>query len=172
VAQPAPKSTIGINQTIGLFVFVGTAAIFLGALVSRVVDGLHTVQEFAVAFSYLVAVVAIALMLVDVFDLWVRGRRFSKAGARSIRMIVLVAILASMATTLLGRNVTLVIFLMPSIIIYYMTMRPQPAASRAGAQGAAGRGTTSRGTTGRGTTGRSGTGGGKSRQRKGGKKHR
>ena len=147
---------------IGLFVFVATAAIFLGALANQVLAGLHTVQQFAVAFSYLVAVLAVVVMFVDVYDLWVRGRRFSKAAARSLRMIVLVAILASMATTLLGKNMTLVIFLMPSILIYYMTMRPAPAASRRTAQGGAAT---------RGGTTRGGSGGGKSRQRKGGKKH-
>jgi uncharacterized membrane protein YgcG len=127
-----------------------------------VLAGLHDLQQFAVAFSYLVAILAVAVMFVDVYDLWVRGRRFSKATARSLRMIVLVAILGSMATTLLGKNMTLVIFLMPSILIYYMTMRPAPAASRRTAQG---------GATTRGATTRGGSGGGKSRQRKGGKKH-
>ena len=72
-----------------------------------------------------------------------------------------------MATTLLGKNMTLVIFLMPSILIYYMTMRPAPSASRRAAQG----GATSRGAS-RGGRPRSGSSGGKSRQRKGGKKHR
>jgi hypothetical protein len=161
VAQPASKTTTGVPQMIGLFVFVATAAIFLGALANQVLAGLHTVQQFAVAFSYLVAVVALVVMFVDVYDLWVRGRRFDKAKARGLRMIVLVAILASMATTLMGRNMTLVIFLMPSIIIYYVTMRPAPSASRTAAQGAAGRGATSR----------AGTSRSKSRQRKGGKKH-
>jgi hypothetical protein len=152
---------------IGLFVFVATAAIFLGALANQVLAGLHTVQQFAVAFSYLVAVVALVVMFVDVYDLWVRGRRFDKATTRGIRMIVLVAILGSTAATLLGRNMTLVIFLMPSIIIYYMTMRPAPSASRGAAQGATGRGAS-------GGTSRAASGGGgsKSRQRKGGKKHR
>jgi UDP-N-acetylmuramyl pentapeptide phosphotransferase/UDP-N-acetylglucosamine-1-phosphate transferase len=164
VAQPAPKTTTtGVPQMIGMFVFVATAAIFLGALANAVLAGLHTVQQFAVAFSYLVAVIAVVVMFVDVYDLWVRGRRFNKTTARNIRMLVLVAVLASMATTLLGKNMTLVIFLLPSIIIYYMTMRPAPSASRRAAQGATGRGATSRGGT---------SSGGKSRQRKGGKKHR
>jgi UDP-N-acetylmuramyl pentapeptide phosphotransferase/UDP-N-acetylglucosamine-1-phosphate transferase len=167
VAQPAPKSTTGVPQMIGLFVFVATAAIFLGALANQVLAGLHTVQQFAVAFSYVVAVVALVVMFVDVYDLWVRGRRFNKAQARGLRMIVLVAILGSMATTLLGRNMTLVIFLMPSIIIYYMTMRPAPSSRRA-----AGGGATTRGATGGGGTSGAGRSGGKSRQRKGGKKHR
>jgi uncharacterized membrane protein YgcG len=151
---------------IGLFVFVATAAIFLGALANGVLAGLHTVPQFAVAFSYLVAIVAVVAMLVDVYDLWVRGRRFDKATTRGIRMIVLVAILGSTAATLLGRNMTLVIFLMPSIIIYYMTMRPAPSASRRAAQG----GATTRG--GAGGGGATGGGGSKSRQRRGGKKHR
>ena len=165
MAQPAPKTTTGVPQMIGLFVFVATAAIFLGALANQVLAGLHTVPQFAVAFSYLVAVVALVVMFVDVYDLWVRGRRFNKAQSRGLRMIALVAILGSTAATLLGRNMTLVIFLMPSIIIYYMTMRPAPSASRRVAQG----GATTRGATGGGGV----TGGGsKSRQRKGGKKHR
>ncbi len=166
MAQPAPKTTTtGIPQMIGLFVFVATAAIFLGALANQVLAGLHTVPQFAVAFSYLVAIVAIVAMFVDVYDLWVRGRQFDRATTRGIRMIVLVAILGSTAATLLGKNMTLVIFLMPSIIIYYMTMRPAPSASRRAAQG----GATTRGVTGGGGA----TGGGsKSRQRKGGKKHR
>ena len=78
MAQPAPKTTTtGLPQMIGLFVFVATAAIFLGALANRVLAGMHTPQEFAVAFSYLVAVVALVVMFVDVYDLWVRGRRFN-----------------------------------------------------------------------------------------------
>jgi hypothetical protein len=167
VAQPAPKATVGVPQMIGLFVFVATAAIFLGALANQVLAGLHTVQQFAIAFSYLVAVLALVVMFVDVYDLWVRGRRFGRQASRSMRMIVLVAILASMATTLLGKNMTLVIFLMPSIIIYYLTMRPAPSAS-----GRAARATTGRGATGGGTSRGGASGGTKSRQRKGGKKHR
>jgi len=160
VAQPAAKG-IAIPQMIGLFVFVATAAIFLGALANRVLAGLHDVQQFAVAFSYLVAVVAVVVMFLDVYDLWVRGRRFNRAQARSLRMIALVAILGSMAATLLGRNMTLVIFLMPSVLIYYMTMRPQPAAgSRAASRGG---GAPAGGRT---------SGGAKSRQRRGGKKRR
>ena len=149
---------------VGMFVLVATAAIFLGALANRVLAGMHTPQEFAVAFSYLVAVVALVVMFVDIYDLWVRGRRFNAGTTRGLRMIVLVAILASMATTLMGKNMTLVIFLMPSIIIYYMTMRPEPSGSRRAAQS----------TTGRGASGRGASSGGssKSRQRKGGKKHR
>ena len=163
MAQPAPKTSTGVPQMIGLFVFVATAAIFLGALANQVLAGLHTVQQFAVAFSYLVAVVALVVMFADVYELWVRGRRFTPATSRGLRMIVLVAILASMATTLMGKNMTLVIFLMPSIIIYYMTMRPAPSTSRRAAAGGAAT---------RGGTSRAGTSGGKSRQRKGGKKHR
>jgi hypothetical protein len=161
VAQ-TPRQTISIGQTICLFVFVATVAIFLGALANAVLAGLHDVQDFAVAFSYLVAIVAVVAMAVDVYDLWVRGRRFNKANAKSFKMVVMVAVLASMATTLLGKNMTLVIFLMPSILIYYMTMRPQPATARAGgaARGAgAPRGAVS-------------SGGGKTRQRRGGRKRR
>jgi hypothetical protein len=148
---------------IGLFVFVATAAVFLGALAHAVPAGLHDVQQFAAAFSYLVGALALAVMFFDVYDLWVRGRRLSGSAARSIRMVVLVAILASMAATLLGRNTTLVIFFMPSVLIYYVTMRPQPATGRPAAPG--GRGVRA------GGSGRGGTGG-KSRQRKGGRKRR
>jgi hypothetical protein len=164
MTQQAPKTT-GIPQMIGLFVFVGTAAFFIAALANVVLAGLGDVQQWAVAFSYLVAVMALVVMFLDVYDLWVRGRKFSSQAARSFRMIALVAIIASMAATLMGKNTVLVILFMPSVLIYYMTMRPTPSASRRTAQGATGRASG-------GGASRAGSGGGKSRQRKGGKKHR
>jgi hypothetical protein len=148
---------MNIPQLIGLFVYVATAAIFSGALANIVLAGPDTVQEFAVAFSYLVAIVALVVMFIDIYDLWIRGRRLSKAATRGMKMVVMVAIVGSMATALLGGNTTLVIFLLPSIIIYYMTMRPQPATTRGVSSGRRA-GTTSAPS--------------KSRQRRGGKKRR
>jgi hypothetical protein len=136
VTQNAPKTT-GIPQIVGLFVFVGTAAFFIAALANVVLAGLDDVQAYAVAFSYLVGVVALVVMFLDVYDLWVRGRRFSRQAAKSFRMIALVAIIASMAATLMGKNTMLVILLMPSVLIYYMTMRPQPATTRGASSGRA-----------------------------------
>ena len=158
MAQPTRQAT-NIPQMIGLFVFVATAAIFGGALVNAVLAGLGTVQEFAIAFAYLVAIVALVAMFLDVYDLWIRGRRFTPKGARSLRMVVLVAILGSMAATLLGKNMSLVIFLMPSVLVYYMTMRPAAA-------------TTHGASSGRGRTVSTSSSTSKARQRRGGKKRR
>jgi hypothetical protein len=157
---------MGMLQVVGLFVLVGTAAIFLGALANRVVAGLHTTQDFALAFSYLVAVVAVGAMFLDLYDLWVRGRRYAKATTRGIRMVVLVAVLGSMATGVLGRNISLIVLLFPSILIYYMTLRPQPAAAASGTTRGAARAAGGRAAAGRAAAG------GKGRQRRGGKKRR
>lgn len=134
VTQQEPK-VAGIPQMVGLFVFVATAAIFLGALTNTVRAGLQTQQQFAMAFSYLVGTLAVVVMFVDVYDLWVRGRRLSRGASRGLRMIALVAILGSMAATVLGRDLSLVIFLMPAVIIYYLTMRPRAATTRGARSG-------------------------------------
>ena len=130
-----------VPHALGLFVYVATAALFAGAAINRVVAGLGDVQAAAMAFSSAAAAVAALAMMVDAYDLWVRGRLMNAATVKGIRSIVFIAVLAALATTMLGRDLSLVLYLGPAIIIYFLMARQRSglapsrrdAAPRAGA---------------------------------------
>ena len=161
--QPA-KSGIRALEALGLTVFLATAAFLSALFINRIGSVFDSLQTTAAAFSTLCAAVAAFAMLFDAIDLWVRGRRMAPRTVKNIRALVFIAVLGALASSLLGGNSLVVPFLAPAMIIYLFIARkrPQPYAAATGSpRGGAG---------GRPATGRSGTA--KSRQRKGGKKHR
>ena len=122
MAQPA-RQKLGVARLVGLFVFLVTAALFAGAAVNVVLAGVGDMVDAATAFSYAVAAVAALAMLIDTYDLWVRGRTFSPKTARGVRSVVMIATLGALASILLTRNVSLVVFLGPALILYYAVAR-------------------------------------------------
>ena len=102
-------------------------------------------------------------MLIDAVDLWLRGRRMTPQAVTMVRSLVFVAVIGALATAMLGKNTVVVIYLMPAMLIYLLISRRRPATAVAGASRGSSTGTRSAG---------SSPGVYKSRQRKGGKKHR
>jgi hypothetical protein len=146
--QAVPQPTrlrLTVPHALGLCVFVATAALFAGAAINRVVAGLGDVQAMAIAFSDAASAVGALAMSFDAYDLWVRGRLMNAATVRGIRSIVFVAVLAALATTMMGRDLSLVLYLGPAIVIYFLMARQsgglaaqrRDAAPRAGSTAAA-----------------------------------
>ena len=159
--QPA-KSGLRALEALGLTVFLATAAFLSALFINRIGSVFDSSQTTAAAFSTLCAAVAAFLMLFDAIDLWVRGRTMTPRTVKNIRALVFIAVLGALAGSLLGGNSLVIPFLAPVMIIYLFIARKRPQPYAAGSP----RG----GTGGRPASGRSGTV--KSRQRKGGKKHR
>ncbi len=161
--QPA-KSGIRALEALGLTVFLATAAFLTALFINRIGSVFDSLQTTAAAFSTLCAAVAAFVMLFDAVDLWVRGRRMAPRTVKNVRALVFIAVLGALAGSLLGGNSLVIPFLAPAMITYLFIARKrsQPYAAAAGSSRA--------GAGGRTTTGRSTTV--KSRQRKGGKKHR
>ena len=158
MAQPA-RQTVGVARMLGLFVFVATAALFAGGAVNVLLGGLDVQFAVATAFAYLVAAVAAGAMLIDCYDLWVLGRRMSEKTVRNLRRTVLIAMLGSLASIMLTRNLSLVVLIGPSLILYYaVTRKPAGTGSGVGRPAAGG--------------GSRPAGAPKARQRRGGRKRR
>ena len=150
------------GQALGLTVFLVTAGILTALLGSRVTTVFDSLQTAAAWFSTLCATVAAFGMLIDAFDLWLRGRTMAARTVRHVRMLVFIAVLGSLAASLVGTNSLVIPILLPSMFIYLLISRRRPVDRPAGAAAAA------RG----GSSARSGGGSAKSRQRRGGKKRR
>ena len=161
--QPA-KPGIRVLEALGLTVFLATAAFLTALFLSRLGHVFDSLQTAAAAFSTLCATIAAFGMLIDAADLWVRGRKMTPYSVKMFRSMVFIAVLGALAGSMLGGNSLVIPFLAPAMIIYLFIARKRPAARYATAPGSA----------------HSGSGGGrtgsasptKSRQRKGGKKHR
>jgi hypothetical protein len=165
--QPAQRG-IRTGQAVGLAVFL-VSAIFLGAIfVTGLGTSLDSLQRTAVSLSTLSAAVAASAMLVDGVDLWVRGRRLSPSGVRIVRSLIFVAVLVALLTSLVGGNSLMVLILAPSMVVYLFMARRSPTGSYAAATARGG--SRSGGVPSRSS--RTGSSTSKSRQRKGGKKHR
>jgi hypothetical protein len=156
MAQPG-RQTIGMTRLAGLFVFMVTAALFSAAAVNLVIAGLDDLLDVAAAFAYAVAAVAAFAMLIDTYDLWVRGRSFSTKVARGLRSVVMIAALGAVASILLTSNISLIVYLGPALILYYAVARAQQRPGTSGTSPAA--------------SPRS-SGGARTRQRRGGRKRR
>ena len=161
--QPA-KVGIRAGQALGLTIFLATAAFLTALLLSGLGSVFDSLPRAAASFSTLCALIAAFGMLIDAADLWVRGRRMLPHTVRMLRGMVFVAVLGALAASLLGGNSLVIVLLAPSLIAYLFIARRRPRDPYATAAG----------------TARAGSGGGrtataaptKSRQRKGGKKHR
>ena len=160
--QPAKPGVRGL-EALGLTVFLATAAFLTALFLTRIGSVFDSLQTAAASFSTLCAAVAAFGMLLDAADLWVRGRKMTPQSVRMFRMMVFVAVLGALAGSMLGGNSLVVLLLAPAMVVYLFISRKRPAGSYATAPSSRGR-----------------TGGGrvttappaKSRQRKGGKKHR
>jgi len=159
--QPATRG-IRAAEALGLTIFLATTAFLTGLLITLVLDGLGSLQEVSSAFSTACAVIAAFAMLMDAADLWVRGRRFTPHSVRLLRSLVFIAVIGAVAASMLGENVLVVMFLLPSMVIYLFIARKRPAGS-APPQGASRAGSGGSGAT---------SSSAKSRQRRGGKKRR
>lgn len=159
--QPA-RPGIRIGQAAGLTVFLVTAALLTSLVITRLVDGISSLQTAALTFSTAAAAVAVIVMLIDAIDLWLRGRRMTAYSVKMYRSLVFVAILGALTASLLGGNSALVLVLAPSMVIYFFIVRATTV--RRPTAGAT-RGTTARTSAAKPSAPRS-------RQRKGGKKHR
>ena len=144
--------------------YVATAAFLAAVLVNLIVKWPTTLQEISVVFAAACALVAALGMLIDAVDLWLRGRRMTPQAVTMIRSMVFVAVLGALASAMLGKSTVVVIYLMPAMIIYLLISRRRPATAAA----AGGPRSSSSGA----RSGGSSSGAYKSRQRKGGKKHR
>ena len=162
MAQQPARPTIRAGQAIGLTVFLVTAGILTALLGSRVTTVFDSLPMAAAWVSTLCATAAVIAMLVDSFDLWLRGRTLAAKTVRFIRILVFVAMIGALAASLVGTNSLVIPILLPSLFIYLFIVRRRPVARPATAARAA------RG----GSSGRSGAGSAKSRQRRGGKKRR
>ena len=160
--QPA-KPGIRVLEALGLTVFLATAAFLTALLLTRLGSVFDSLQTTAAAFSTLCAAVAAFAMLIDAADLWVRKRAMAPRTVKNLRMLVFVAVLGALAASLIGGTSLIIPLLMPAMIVYLFIARRRPgqpyAAPATGSRGSAGgRAATAAPT--------------KSRQRKGGKKHR
>jgi len=163
VAQQQARPGIRAGQALGLTVFLATAAFLTAILGSRITSVFDSLQTVAAGLSTACAAVASFAMLIDAIDLWLRGRTMTPRTVKLIRMLVFIAVLGALAASLVGENSLVIPILLPSMLIYFFIARSRPAAAPAGGSGASRGGSGAR--SGGNTTG-------KSRQRKGGKKHR
>ena len=168
-AKPA-KPAIRAGQALGLTIFVATAAFLTALLISGVGATFDSVQKAAVSFSTLCAAIAAFVMLLDAADLWVRGRKMTAYSVKMFRSLVFVAVLGALAASLLGGNSLVIIFLAPAMFVYLFITRRNPSdpCARDGSRARALGGGSSASSGG----GRPAGAHSKSRQRKGGKKHR
>ena len=164
--QPAMRG-IRAAEALGLTIFLATAAVLTALFITWLPRSFESLQTAALQFSTLCAMVAAFAMLWDAFDLWVRGRRMTPHGVRLVRSLVFVAVIGALATSILGKNNSLVLYLAPAMVTYLFIARRRPAdySPAAGKAGSGGARST-------GSSGGSGSGASRSRQRRGGKKHR
>jgi len=163
VPQQPAKPGIRALEALGLTVFLATAAFLTAMFLARLGSVFDSLQTAAAAFSTLCAAAAAFAMLIDAADLWVRGRGMAPRTVKSIRMLVFVAVLGAVAASLLGGNSLVIPLLLPAMMLYLFITRKRPGRPYAAAAGG------SRGSGGGRTATAAPT---KSRQRKGGKKHR
>ena len=141
--------------------------VFLAALlVTWILKVPDDFTQVALVFSTACGAAAAFGMMWDAVDLWLRGRRMPPKAVKNIRMMVWVGVLGALATSILGQNTMIVLYLAPALIAYLFISRRPPAgtaaraAARPGAGGGAGGARSGGGTTSKG------------RQRRGGRKRR
>jgi len=117
-------------QIAGLAVFVITALILGGVMGSALNAALDTVAKAADIFSTLSGAIAMLEMFIGIGDIWLRGGKLRPVSAKLLRALAIVGILAAMATSLLGRNTSLPIILLPATAVYFFAERRQPGLVR------------------------------------------
>ena len=82
-----------------------------------------------VVLSLLLAAVAASVMMVDAFDLWMRGRRITAYSVRMVHSLVFVTMLAAVVLSLVTRTPGLLLVMTPALAIYLVTvLKPQAPA--------------------------------------------
>jgi hypothetical protein len=165
VPQQVPRRGIRAAEALGLTIFVATVAFLSALLVTWILKVPDDFPQVALVFSTACGVAAAFGMLWDAVDLWLRGRRMSPRMVKNVRMMVWVGVLGALATSILGQNTMIVLYLAPAMVTYLFISRRVPAGSAAQAAARSGAG-------GRSSSVQSGGGTYKGRQRRGGKKRR
>ena len=166
VPQQPAKRGIRAGQALGLTVFLVSAILLTALFITRLGSAFDSLQLMAASLSTLSAAVAAFAMLIDGVDLWVRGRKMTPYSVRMFRSMIFVAVLVALLTSLVGGNSLMVVILAPSMLVYlFIARRSGGTYAAATARGGPRPGGPSR-------SGRTGNSSSKSRQRKGGKKHR
>jgi hypothetical protein len=165
VPQQPPRRGIRAAEALGLTIF-GITVVFLAALlVTWIIKMPDDFAQVALVFSTACGVAAAFGMMWDAVDLWLRGRQMSAHMVKNVRMMVWVAILGALATSILGKNTIIVLYLAPAMITYLFISRRAPAGTAARASARQGGGSAGGARSGGTTTS-------KARQRRGGKKRR
>lgn len=120
---PQPKrSRISAPHALGLFVFLACAAVLVALLIARLAAGIGSLEKAATAFSLAVGAIACVAMLIDAVDAWVTGG-MTPQGRRMVRSLVSIALIAAVATSVLGRNLPLMLILGPALVVYLLIAR-------------------------------------------------
>jgi hypothetical protein len=169
VPQQPPRRGIRAAEALGLTVF-GLTVVFLAALlVTWILKVPDDFSQVALVFSTACGAAAAFGMMWDAVDLWLRGRSMPPKAVKNIRMMVWVGVLGALATSILGQNTVIVLYLAPALITYLFISRRPPAGAAARAAARPGGGGSAGGRGGAAPTGGSTS---KGRQRRGGRKRR
>ena len=167
MSQQPPRRGIRAAEALGLTIF-GLTVVFLAALlVTWILKVPDDFSQVALVFSTACGAAAAFGMMWDAVDLWLRGRTMPPKSVKNIRMMVWVGVLGALATSILGQNTVIVLYLAPALITYlFISRRPAAgSAARAGARSGGGGSAGGRGAQTGGSTS-------KGRQRRGGRKRR
>ena len=91
-------------------------------------------KRLGLMVAMLSAAVALGAMLVDAFDFWVRGRRFTPFSLKMLHSLVFVCMLAAFALTLFVPGAALMLTITPALLIYLfgVVRKPGPVRRPAG----------------------------------------
>jgi len=81
-----------------------------------------------IVLSLLLAALAAFTMMIDSFDLWMRGRRITAFSVRMVHSLVFVAILVAVVLSVVTGTPGLLLVMTPALVIYLFTvLKPQAA---------------------------------------------
>jgi hypothetical protein len=92
-----------------------------------------------VVLSLLLAAVAVLVMTIDAFDLWMLGRRITAFSVRMVHSLVFVAVLVAAVLSVVTSTAGLLLLMAPALVIYLFTVLKPRAASTAGRARAGGK---------------------------------
>ncbi len=136
--------TVGqrVLRSMGLTVLLMTALVCgLLAYTYATGDRFGGWRQPLIVLSLLLAAVAAFVMMVDSFDLWMRGRRITAYSVRMVHSLVFVTILVAVVLSLVTRTPGLLLVMTPALVVYLLTvLRPQaPSGPRPVGRGAGSR---------------------------------